>query len=58
MLAEPGAGGIFLVKPQFELGAQAIGRTGVVRDSEAASACAVELGHWLDARNRAGARRT
>jgi len=49
MLAEPGAGGIFLVKPQFELGAQAIGRTGVVRDSEAAFACAVELGQWLDA---------
>ena len=40
-LAAPGAAGVFLVKPQFEAGRAAVGRTGVVKD-EAARAAAVE----------------
>lgn len=40
-LAVPGAIGVFLVKPQFEVGRDGIGKGGLVRD-EAAAAAAVE----------------
>jgi len=46
-LAVPGAKGIFLVKPQFELGPDAIGKGGLVRDESAARQCADEMSVWL-----------
>lgn len=48
-LAEPGSPGIFLVKPQFELGRKALTKAGIVRDEAAALAVAEELRDWLDA---------
>lgn len=48
-LAAPGAGGLFLVKPQFEAGRQAIGKGGLLRDAALASRIADELEAWLDA---------
>ena len=46
-LAEPGAWGVFLVKPQFEVGREAIGKGGIVRDPQAARAAAEEIARWL-----------
>lgn len=46
-LAAPGALAVILVKPQFEVGKQAIGKGGVA-DREAAEAVADELRRWLD----------
>lgn len=43
----PGAWGIFLVKPQFEVGRAAIGKGGIVRDREAAEAAAAGIVTWL-----------
>ena len=40
-LAAPGAIGVFLVKPQFEVGREHVGKGGLVKD-EAAAAAAVE----------------
>lgn len=48
-LAVPGAGGVFLVKPQFEAGREAIGKGGLLRNSEDAPRVAEELRAWLDA---------
>jgi 23S rRNA (cytidine1920-2'-O)/16S rRNA (cytidine1409-2'-O)-methyltransferase len=46
-LAEPGAWGIFLVKPQFEVGRAALGKGGVVRDPALALAAAENIAGWL-----------
>jgi 23S rRNA (cytidine1920-2'-O)/16S rRNA (cytidine1409-2'-O)-methyltransferase len=46
-LAEPGAWGIFLVKPQFEVGRAAIGKGGIVRDEAAADRAAADFEAWL-----------
>jgi 23S rRNA (cytidine1920-2'-O)/16S rRNA (cytidine1409-2'-O)-methyltransferase len=46
-LAEPGAWGVFLVKPQFEVGREGIGKGGIVRDPALARGCADELATWL-----------
>ncbi len=48
-IAESGAKGIFLVKPQFEVGRDRLGKGGIVRDSEMAQECANDLSNWLDA---------
>ncbi len=48
-LAEPCAWGLFLVKPQFEVGRGALGKGGVVRDLETARAAAEDIAHWLEA---------
>lgn len=47
-LAVPGAKGVFLVKPQFEVGREAIGKGGLLRDAAAADRVAEDLGRWLD----------
>jgi 23S rRNA (cytidine1920-2'-O)/16S rRNA (cytidine1409-2'-O)-methyltransferase len=46
-LAEAGAWGVFLVKPQFEVGREALGRDGVVRDPNSAEKAAQDIAHWL-----------
>jgi len=48
-LAAPGAEGVFLVKPQFEAGREAIGKGGLLRDPEDAPRVAERLRAWLDA---------
>jgi 23S rRNA (cytidine1920-2'-O)/16S rRNA (cytidine1409-2'-O)-methyltransferase len=48
-LAAPGATGVFLVKPQFEAGREAIGKGGLLRDPDDAPRVAEELRAWLDA---------
>lgn len=48
-LAEPGAWGLFLVKPQFEVGPERIGKGGLVRDIAAAEAAACGVFDWLAA---------
>jgi 23S rRNA (cytidine1920-2'-O)/16S rRNA (cytidine1409-2'-O)-methyltransferase len=47
-LAVPGARGVFLVKPQFEAGREAIGKGGILRDSAQGERIAGELRQWLD----------
>ncbi|MBN9065966.1 MAG: TlyA family RNA methyltransferase [Rhizobiales bacterium] len=47
-LAAPGARGVFLVKPQFEAGREAIGKGGILRDPAEGERIARELRHWLD----------
>jgi 23S rRNA (cytidine1920-2'-O)/16S rRNA (cytidine1409-2'-O)-methyltransferase len=48
-LAEPGAWGVFLVKPQFEVGRELIGKGGLVRDAAAAREAAEAIAGWLAA---------
>ncbi|WP_024589064.1 TlyA family RNA methyltransferase [Aliihoeflea sp. 2WW] len=48
-LAAPGARGVFLVKPQFEAGRDAIGKGGLLRDPAQAEIVAEDLRVWLDA---------
>jgi 23S rRNA (cytidine1920-2'-O)/16S rRNA (cytidine1409-2'-O)-methyltransferase len=48
-LAAPRAKGLFLVKPQFEAGREAIGKGGVLRDPDRAPRIADDLRDWLDA---------
>ncbi|MEZ5804106.1 MAG: TlyA family RNA methyltransferase [Rhizobiaceae bacterium] len=48
-LAAPGAKGLFLVKPQFEAGREAIGKGGLLRDPDDAARVAEDLRLWLDA---------
>lgn len=46
-LAAPGAKGIFLVKPQFEAGREAIGKGGLLRDASLGLRIAEDLRDWL-----------
>lgn len=48
-LAAAGARGIFLVKPQFEAGREAIGKGGLLRNPAAGERVAHELRDWLNA---------
>lgn len=48
-LAARGAAGVFLVKPQFEAGREAIGKGGLLRDPREAPRVAERLRAWLDA---------
>ncbi len=48
-LAAPGARGVFLVKPQFEAGREAIGKGGLLRDPTDAERVAADIRLWLDA---------
>ena len=48
-MAAPGARGIFLVKPQFEAGREAIGKGGLLRDPGQAATIADDLKLWLGA---------
>ena len=47
-LAAPGACGLFLVKPQFEAGREAIGKGGLLRDPTDGERVAAALQGWLD----------
>jgi len=47
-LARPRAWGVFLVKPQFEVGRKNLGKGGVVRDSALAKQTAADIAEWLD----------
>lgn len=47
-LASPGAIGVFLVKPQFEAGREAIGKGGLLRDPDEGARVAESLRDWLD----------
>jgi 23S rRNA (cytidine1920-2'-O)/16S rRNA (cytidine1409-2'-O)-methyltransferase len=47
-LATAGARGVFLVKPQFEVGRDAIGKGGLLRDPADAERVAEALRDWLD----------
>lgn len=46
-LAEPGSPGIFLIKPQFEVGKGQLGKGGIVNDPELALASAHKIVDWL-----------
>lgn len=46
-LAAPGAMGIFLVKPQFEVGRERIGKGGIVRDRALAERTARQVADWI-----------
>lgn len=48
-LAEPGTAAVFLVKPQFEAGREAIGKGGLLRDPASAPQVAQAFRDWLDA---------
>jgi 23S rRNA (cytidine1920-2'-O)/16S rRNA (cytidine1409-2'-O)-methyltransferase len=47
-LAASGAHGVFLVKPQFEAGREAIGKGGILRNPADGGRVAEELRDWLD----------
>ncbi len=47
-LAEPDAWGVFLVKPQFEVGREALGKGGIVRDGTVAEEAASNIAAWLE----------
>jgi 23S rRNA (cytidine1920-2'-O)/16S rRNA (cytidine1409-2'-O)-methyltransferase len=47
-LAAPGARGVFLIKPQFEAGREAIGKGGILRDPAEGERIAAELRDWLE----------
>ena len=49
VLASPGAKGVFLVKPQFEAGREAIGKGGILKDPAEGPRVAERLRAWLDA---------
>ena len=50
ILAVSGAKGVFLVKPQFEAGRDAIGKGGILKDPADGPRMAEKLRAWLDAR--------
>src|SRR5579862_3607385 len=56
LVATGGADLVALFKPQFELGRDAIGKGGIVRDSDAAERAAGEFGAWLESAFGASAR--
>ena len=47
-LVRPGGWGVFLVKPQFEVGRELVGKGGVVRDRHAARQSAEGLAEWME----------
>jgi 23S rRNA (cytidine1920-2'-O)/16S rRNA (cytidine1409-2'-O)-methyltransferase len=47
-LAGPGAWGISLVKPQFEVGRENLGKGGIVRDPGLAERAAADIAAWLE----------
>ena len=49
-LATPGAWGVFLVKPQFEVGPAALGKGGIVRDAGLSERVPQDIAAWLDGR--------
>jgi len=49
-IAAPSAWGVFLAKPQFEVGRKAVGKGGVVRDSEVARQAVDDIAGWLERR--------
>lgn len=48
-LAAPGAWGVFLVKPQFEVGREHVGKGGIVRDAALARRAAEDIAGWVSA---------
>jgi 23S rRNA (cytidine1920-2'-O)/16S rRNA (cytidine1409-2'-O)-methyltransferase len=48
-LASDDAWGVFLVKPQFEVGRGNVGKGGVVRDLRLAERAADDIAAWLEA---------
>jgi 23S rRNA (cytidine1920-2'-O)/16S rRNA (cytidine1409-2'-O)-methyltransferase len=47
-LAAPGAAGVFLVKPQFEIGRSGVGKGGLLKDPADGPRIAEKLRAWLD----------
>jgi 23S rRNA (cytidine1920-2'-O)/16S rRNA (cytidine1409-2'-O)-methyltransferase len=47
-LAAPGAVGVFLIKPQFEAGRDAVGKNGVLKNPHHAWTVALQLFDWLN----------
>jgi 23S rRNA (cytidine1920-2'-O)/16S rRNA (cytidine1409-2'-O)-methyltransferase len=47
-MAAPGAKGIFLIKPQFEAGRDAIGKNGILRDPSLGEQIAAGIATWLN----------
>ncbi|WP_173931209.1 TlyA family RNA methyltransferase [Chelativorans sp. Marseille-P2723] len=47
-VAQSGAHGLFLVKPQFEAGREAVGKGGLLRDPEMGEEIAHEVASWLE----------
>jgi 23S rRNA (cytidine1920-2'-O)/16S rRNA (cytidine1409-2'-O)-methyltransferase len=47
-LAGPDAWGVFLVKPQFEVGRDGVGKGGIVRDPHAGERTAADIAQWLE----------
>jgi 23S rRNA (cytidine1920-2'-O)/16S rRNA (cytidine1409-2'-O)-methyltransferase len=47
-LAAADAWGVFLVKPQFEVGRDAVGKGGIVRDPHAGERAAADIAQWLE----------
>jgi 23S rRNA (cytidine1920-2'-O)/16S rRNA (cytidine1409-2'-O)-methyltransferase len=48
-LAEPGSWGVLLVKPQFEVGKDGIGKSGLVRDAIEGEAAVQRIVDWIAA---------
>ena len=47
-MAQEGARGLFLVKPQFEAGREALGKGGILRDLDKAQEIAEAMARWLE----------
>jgi 23S rRNA (cytidine1920-2'-O)/16S rRNA (cytidine1409-2'-O)-methyltransferase len=47
-IAAGDAWGVFLVKPQFEVGREALGKGGIVRDPQLAERAAADIAAWLE----------
>jgi 23S rRNA (cytidine1920-2'-O)/16S rRNA (cytidine1409-2'-O)-methyltransferase len=47
-LAASNAWGVFLVKPQFEVGREGIGKGGIVRDPALAERAVADIAAWLE----------
>lgn len=47
-LALPGSLAVILVKPQFEAGKRALGKSGIIRDEQVGLAVAKEISYWFD----------